>query len=115
MAIYDGKKSRAPLVPLEDENKSVKGELLVKNDDSGVHLMISTEDETGQKISTDLIEQAMIPFKQEIKETKQFRVDEDEPIKTHEQIWFRCQSFDNEEGTMRNVTDYGEGEIPDQL
>ena len=115
MPIYDGKKSRAPLVPLEDESKSVKGELIVKKDDSGVHLLISTEDESGIKHTTDLIEQAITPFKQEIKETKQFRVDKDEPINTHEQIWFRCQSFDNEEGTMRNVTDYGEGEIPDQL
>ena len=115
MPIYDGKKSRAPLVPLEDESKSVEGELLVKKDDSGIHLLISTEDETGVKHNIDLIEQAIIPFKQEIKETKQFRVDKDEPINTHEQIWFRCQSFDNEEGTMRNVTDYEEGELPDQL
>ena len=115
MPIYDGKKSRAPLIPLEDESKSTNGELLVKKDDSGVHLLISTEDESGIKETVDIIEQAIEPVKQEIKETKQFRVDEDEPVNTHEQIWFRCQTFDNDEGTMRNVTDYEEGETPDQL
>lgn len=115
MSLYNGNKSRAPLIPLDNEEKSKTGELIVKRDDSGAHLIVMTEDGDGNKVSEDLIKTAVDPIKKELKETIQVKVDEDEPVNTHEQIWVKAITFDNEEGTMKNISDYGPDEEIDQL
>lgn len=115
MSLYNGNKSRAPLIPLRDEEKSKDGELLVKRDDAGVHLLVVGEDGDGNRVSEDLIKTAVDPIKKELKETTQVKVDPDEPVNTHEQLWVKCETYDNKEGTMKNIADYGPDEEIDQL
>ena len=115
MSLYSGNKSRAPLIPLNNEEKSKDGELLIKRDDAGVHLLVVDEDSDGNKSSVDLVQEAVNPIKKDLKETLVTRVDEDEPIVTHEQLWIKSIEVDNKEGTMKNIADYGPDEEIDQL
>lgn len=115
MAVYDGEKSRAPIIPLKDKSKAVNGELILTEDDSEFHLIQVKEDSDGTKTETDLVRQVTDDIAEEMRETKQYKISEDEPITTKEQIWFKEEIFDNEEKTMQLVQEYEEGDEIHQL
>jgi hypothetical protein len=115
MAIYNGQKSRAPLVPLNDVSKSVDGELIVDTSGKNPKLLVNVTNDSGEQETVNLVETITDEIAQNIKDTKQFKVDPDEPTKSQEQIWFKVETFENDTETMKAVSDYAEDEFIDQL